>query len=269
MGKDVKAFDRLVDVVAALRGENGCPWDKAQTHETLKSNLLEETYEVLEAIDSGDPDKLREELGDLLMQVMLHSQIASEKNLFDAYDVVETITEKLIRRHPHVFGDVRVSSPQEALSNWEAIKRREKGYQDRRSVLDGIPASLPSLLRARKLQGRASRVGFDWGKPEEVLPKIEEEIEELREAISSGELGEIEEEIGDLLFAIVNLARLLQVEPEEALRKANEKFIRRFRELEKRAESMGRDLRDMSLEEMDEIWDQIKEGSDAPENSGS
>ena len=269
MGKDGKGFDRLVDVVAALRGENGCPWDKAQTHETLKSNLLEETYEVLEAIDSGDPDKLREELGDLLMQVMLHSQIASEEGLFDAYDVVETITEKLIRRHPHVFGDVNVSSPQEALSNWEAIKRREKGYQDRRSILDGIPASLPSLLRARKLQGRASRVGFDWGNPKEVLPKIEEEIDELKESISSGDSRKIEEELGDLLFAIVNLARLLQVEPEEALRKANEKFIRRFKELERRAESKGRDLKSMSLEEMDEIWDQIKEESHASENSDS
>ncbi|HID56084.1 TPA: nucleoside triphosphate pyrophosphohydrolase [Candidatus Poribacteria bacterium] len=266
MGKDGKGFERLVQVVAALRGESGCPWDKAQTHETLKSDLLEETYEVLEAIDSGDPDKLREELGDLLMQVMLHSQIASEEDLFDAYDVVETITEKLIRRHPHVFGDVTVSSPQEALSNWEAIKRGERGYQERRSILDGIPTGLPSLLRARKLQGRASRVGFDWGKPEEVLPKIEEEIEELKRAISSGELGEIEEEIGDLLFAVVNLARLLQVEPEEALRKANEKFIRRFKELERRAESSGKDLREMSLEEMDEIWDQIKEGSNAAEN---
>jgi tetrapyrrole methylase family protein/MazG family protein len=267
MGKDERLFDKLVEVVAALRGKRGCPWDKAQTHETLKSDLLEETYEVLEAIDSGDPDKLREELGDLLMQVMLHSQIASEEDLFNAYDVVRTITEKLIRRHPHVFGDVHVSSPQEALSNWEAIKRSEEGYQERCSILDGIPAGLPSLLRARKLQGRASRVGFDWGKAEEVLPKIEEEIQELKRAIASTQHREIEEEIGDLLFATVNLARLLQVEPEEALRKANEKFIRRFKELERRAKAQGRELREMSLNEMDEIWDQIKEDAHASEET--
>lgn len=259
MGKGGELFEKLVEVVAALRGENGCPWDKAQTHETLKTDLLEETYEVLEAIDSGDPGKLKEELGDLLMQVMLHSQIASEEGWFDVYDVVSTITEKLIRRHPHVFGDVRVSSPQEALSNWEAIKRSEK-KEERGSILDGIPASLPSLLRARKLQSRASRVGFDWKSPEEVLPKVREELKELERVIGSGDIREIEEEIGDLLFAIVNLARLLRVEPEEALRKANEKFIRRFREMERRVKSQGRDLRDLSLEEMDRIWDQIKEG---------
>ncbi|RKY02393.1 nucleoside triphosphate pyrophosphohydrolase [Candidatus Poribacteria bacterium] len=259
MGKDGKLFEKLVEVVAALRGENGCPWDKAQTHETLKTDLLEETYEVLEAIDSGDPEKLKEELGDLLMQVMLHSQIASEEEWFDVYDVVQCITEKLIRRHPHVFGDVRVSSPEEALSNWEAIKRAEKG-DERESILDGIPASLPSLLRARKLQSRASRVGFDWGSPEEVLPKVREELEELEGVIGSGDIRKIEEEIGDLLFAVVNLARLLRVEPEEALRKANEKFIRRFKEMERRVKSQGRDLRDLSLEEMDRIWDQIKEG---------
>jgi len=259
MGKDGKLFEKLVEVVAALRGENGCPWDKAQTHETLKTDLLEETYEVLEAIDSGDPEKLKEELGDLLMQVMLHSQIASEEEWFDVYDVVQCITEKLIRRHPHVFGDVRVSSPEEALSNWEAIKRAEKG-DERESILDGIPASLPSLLRARKLQSRASRVGFDWGSPEEVLPKVREELEELEGVIGSGDIRKIEEERGDLLFAVVNLARLLRVEPEEALRKANEKFIRRFKEMERRVKSQGRDLRDLSLEEMDRIWDQIKEG---------
>lgn len=255
--KGGELFERLVEVVAALRGERGCPWDKAQTHQTLKSDLLEETYELLEAIDSGDPERMKEELGDLLMQVMLHSQIASEEGWFDVYDVVRAITGKLIRRHPHVFGEVRVSSPEEALSNWEAIKRSEGG---RRSILDGIPPHLPSLLRARKLQSRASRVGFDWGSPQQVLPKVREEIEELERGISSGQLREIEEEIGDLLFSIVNLARLLRVEPEEALRKANEKFIRRFREMERRVEAQGRELRELSLEEMDEIWDRIKEG---------
>ena len=200
-------FDQLVQVVATLRGENGCPWDKAQTHETLKGDLIEETYEVIEAIDAKSSDKLQEELGDLLMNVMLHAQIAKDQGDFSINEVVRSITDKLIRRHPHVFGDVDANDTETVLQNWEAIKRSEPGYEDRKSVLDGVPESLPSLLRAQKIQNRAARVGFDWDTVADVLPKLEEEIEEVKASVEKGDTGEIEMEIGDLLFSVVNLCR--------------------------------------------------------------
>lgn len=253
-----KLFDKLVQVIAVLRGENGCPWDKQQTHSTLTSPLIEEAYEVIEAIDAGNPSKLKEELGDLLMQVMLHAQIATDEGEFDICDVIESITEKLIRRHPHVFSDLEVEDAKEVLSNWEAIKRTEEGYQDRKSFLDGIPAQLPGLLRARKIQSKASRVGFDWKHAEEVLPKIQEELDELKDCLNLNDQSAIEMEIGDLLFSIVNLSRFLNVEPEDALRKTNAKFIRRFKMIEDEIEKQGKSFDDFDLEGLDELWEKAK-----------
>jgi len=251
-------FDKLVQIIAALRGKNGCPWDKIQTHSTLSSSLIEEAYEVIEAIDANAPSKLSEELGDLLMQVMLHAQIAKEDGTFDICDVIKSITEKLIRRHPHVFGDLEVEDAKEVLSNWEAIKRDEEGYEDRKSVLDGIPAQLPGLLLARKIQSKASRVGFDWKRAEEVLPKIQEELNELKACLNLNDQSAVEMEIGDLIFSIVNLSRFLNVEPEDALRKTNAKFIRRFKAMEAEMERQGKNFDDFDLEGLDELWEKAK-----------
>ena len=252
-------FDRLVQVVATLRSENGCPWDRAQTHETLKSDLIEETYETIEAIDAKEPAKLQEELGDLLMQVMLHAQIAKERNDFSINDVVRSITDKLIRRHPHVFGDVDVKDTETVLQNWESIKRSEAGYEDRVSVLDGVPESLPGLLRAQKIQNSAARVGFDWDTVADVLPKLEEEIEEVKASVKQGDTAEIEMEIGDLLFSVVNLCRFLDVQAEEALRQAVRKFIDRFQKMEETLENRGKTFKDYDLAGLDLIWEEAKQ----------
>lgn len=251
-------FDQLVQVVAALRGENGCPWDKAQTHETLKSDLIEETYEVIEAIDAKSPDKLQEELGDLLMNVMLHTQIAKDQGDFSINEVVRSITDKLIRRHPHVFGNVDAKDTETVLQNWEAIKRSEPGYEDRKSVLDGVPAALPSLLRAQKIQNRAARVGFDWDSVADVLPKLEEEIEEIKASVKKGDTAEIEMEIGDLLFSVVNLCRFLDLQAEEALRQAVRKFTARFQQMEETLEERGKTFKDYDLAGLDLIWEEAK-----------
>ena len=258
MTKCQELFGELVEVIAALRGENGCPWDKEQTHSTLKPSLLEESYEVIEAIDAEDPTKLQEELGDLLMQVMLHAQIAQDENKFNIGNVIQTIIEKLIRRHPHVFSDVRVKDAAQVLSNWEAIKKSEKSSQDRKSLMDGIPIQLPSLMRARKIQSKASRVGFDWKRSEDVLPKIQEEFEELKDSIKSCEQADVEMEIGDLLFSIVNLSRFLNIDPENALRKANAKFIQRFKMMEAEIKHQGKRFEDYDLEGLDEFWEKAK-----------
>ena len=252
-------FDRLVQVFAALRSENGCPWDREQTHESIKPDLIEETYEVIEAIDAGDPAKLCEELGDLLGNVMLHAQIASDEGEFDINDIIRILTEKLIRRHPHVFGDQEAKDADQVLTNWEQIKRSESGYEDRKSALDGVPDHLPSLQRAQKLQRKAARVGFDWNDVSDVLPKIDEEIAELKASIREGNREEIELEIGDLLFSIVNLCRFLDLGAEEALRKANRKFSGRFKSMEEELERRGDSFKDYDLAGLDEIWDKAKE----------
>jgi tetrapyrrole methylase family protein/MazG family protein len=252
-------FDQLVQVFAALRSENGCPWDREQTHESIKPDLIEETYEVIEAIDAGDATKLREEIGDLLANVMLHAQIARDEGEFDISDVIKTLTEKLIRRHPHVFGDQEANNADQVVKNWEQIKRSESGYEDRKSALDGIPDHLPNLQRAQKLQRKAARVGFDWNDVSDVLPKIDEEIAELKENIQDGNREEIELEIGDLLFSIVNLCRFLDVQAEEALRKASRKFVRRFKAMEEELERRGDSFKDYDLAGLDEIWDKAKE----------
>lgn len=251
-------LDPLMDVVAELRSEHGCPWDREQTHSSLRPYVIEEAFEVAEAIDSGDPDHLCEELGDLLLQIGLHAQMASEDGLFDIKAVIAGITEKMIRRHPHVFGNVEVESSGDVLRNWEAIKRAEKGDKPPGSALEGVPAGLPALMRAHKIQKKAARVGFDWKETGDVVAKVHEEVRELEEAYKSGEPGKMKEELGDLLFALVNLARFLGVEPEGALAATTAKFIRRFRYIEEQAARAGRDLRSMTLEEMDRLWDEAK-----------
>ena len=253
-----KMFEELVDVIATLRGENGCPWDREQTHESLKSTLVEETYETLEAIDAGDPRKLKEELGDLLLNVMLQAQIATEHQDFDIYAVIETLTEKLIRRHPHVFGEVNVEDSNEVVKNWEAIKRQEAGYEDRESVLDGIPNALPMLLRAQKIQNRAARVGFDWDKLTDVVAKVDEELEEVKASIRADKPEAISMELGDLFFAIVNLCRFMEIQAEETLRAANRKFVTRFKWMEAELERRGTSFEAQDLESLDAIWEEAK-----------
>ena len=253
------SFDRLVDVVAMLRSKNGCPWDLAQTHESLKADLIEEAYELIEAIDAKVPKKICDELGDLLMQVMLHSQIATDRNEFSVDEVIENLTEKLVRRHPHVFGSVVATDENEVLENWEEIKRGEEGNKDRKSSLDGIPHSLPSLQRAEKIQKKASRAGFDWDTTEDVLPKLQEEIDEIEESIRNDDITEIEMEIGDLLFSVVNLCRFLNVQPEEALRKSTRKFVDRFQRMETALERTNKKFKDYDLSTLDQIWEQVKQ----------
>ena len=254
----------LTSLMARLRSPGGCPWDREQTHDTLKTYLVEEVYEVIEAIESGDTPAFREELGDLLLQIVFHSQIAEEGGCFNMDDVIRTIHDKLIRRHPHVFADLDVKTSSEVLHNWEAIKAREKqqglslSSSDVRSVLDGTPDNLPPLAHACQLTSRAARVGFDWKAAEDILDKLAEETGELRRGMARGDRREIAGEIGDLLFVVVNLARHLHVDPEVALRRTNRKFIKRFRYIEEQIRKQGRRMQDATLEEMDRLWDQSK-----------
>lgn len=256
MQKDL--FESLVEVIATLRSENGCPWDREQTHASLKPTLIEETYETVEAIDSGKPEKLKEELGDLLLNIMLQAQIAAESKDFNIYDVIDSLTEKLIRRHPHVFGDVNVENAEDVVKNWEAIKSQEAGYEDRESVLDGIPIDLPTLLRAQKIQKRASRVGFDWKEIKDVIDKVDEELVEVKESLNRNASDEIEMEIGDLLFAVVNLCRFMDLQAEETLRKSNRKFIKRFKQMEIELQKQGKNIKEQSLATLDKIWEDVK-----------
>lgn len=245
----MQPFEELLKIMEELRAK--CPWDKSQTHESLKKYLIEEVYELLDAIDSKDDKKLKEELGDLLLQVVFHSQIAKERGAFDIWDVIRELNKKLIERHPHVFG---CESPEEVLKNWE-----ERKLKERESVLDGVPKSLPALMRSQKLQDRASLVGFDFERPEQALEKLLEEIEELKGAMALKDRRELEHELGDILTAVVELGRLLGLDAELCLQKANDRFEKRFRYMEKRAKELGRNLKDMSLEEMDRLWMEAKE----------
>lgn len=249
-------FPQLVDVVATLRSPEGCPWDREQTYKSLKRFVIEEAYEVLEAIDSEDPDQLCEELGDLLLQVVLLAQLAREDGLFDVRDAAGMIVEKLIRRHPHVFEDVAVENAEEVLRNWDAIKRKEK--PERESVLDGVPGELPALMKALEVSKRVVRVGFEWPTFEDVLKKLEEEVAELHAELSDRDPERLRGEIGDLLFTVVNVARWLKVDPEEALREMVGRFGRRFREVERLAKAEGRALTEMDITELDRLWDQAK-----------
>lgn len=247
-------LDPLVEVMALLRAPGGCPWDREQTHESLRRYMLEEAYEVVEAVDSGDPAAVCEELGDVLLQVVFHAQVAREAGRFDIHDVVRGITEKLVRRHPHVFGDVVARTAADVTRNWEAIKREEKGGKEPDSLLSGVSKAQPALSRAHELQRRAAKVGFDWEDAQGPAEKVREELGEVLSAAPA----EQPEELGDLLFAVVNLARMLKVDPEVALTEANAKFERRFRSMEQLAASQGRSLADMDLLEMDRLWEESK-----------
>jgi tetrapyrrole methylase family protein/MazG family protein len=253
----------LTKIMERLRDEDGCPWDREQTHESLKPYLIEEAYEVLEAIESGEDLSLREELGDLLFQVVFHSHIAKEDGRFTIEDVIKDVSEKMIRRHPHVFGDDKVKDSGEVLENWEEIKRREK---KRGSILDGIPKQLPTLIRAKRIQERAARVGFDWPSAGKVWEKVEEEWGELLEAREKRDRENIKEEIGDLMISLVNLGRFIDVDGDEALRGAIDKFIRRFTAIEKELESKGKNVHDATLDEMEEIWTREREKDNGRKN---
>jgi tetrapyrrole methylase family protein/MazG family protein len=248
-------FGELLAVMARLRGEGGCPWDREQTRESLRPFLIEEAYEVLEALD-GEPSRLMEELGDLLFQVVFHSQIAHERGEFSMAELLTALIDKMVRRHPHVFGDRRIGTATEALAQWEAIKQAEGG--ERRSALHGIPRSLPGLLRAQRIQHRASRVGFDWQEPVAALEKVHEEVAELAAALRAGDAEAIGAELGDLLFSVVNVARLAGTDPEAALQRAVERFRARFQRMEDAADESGRELRALTLEEMERLWLEAK-----------
>ena len=248
-------FWRVVEIMEILRGEGGCPWDREQTRESLKPYLIEEAYEVLEAIDEGEPEKLKEELGDLLLQIVFHAQIARERDEFGISQVLESLADKLIRRHPHVFGEIRVRDSQEVLENWESIKGREK---NRSSALSGVPPFLPALLQALRIQEKAARVGFDWSKVEEVWDKVEEEWREFREACKKGDKKAMAWELGDLLFALVNLSRFLGLDPEDALRQCNKRFMERFNHIEERLRAKGLSPHQVDLETLDRYWEEAK-----------
>jgi len=249
----VKEFTEFVEIVRRLR--NDCPWDRIQTHLSLRRCLLEETYEVLEAIDSGNKTELRKELGDLFLQVVFHANIAEEESEFTLSDVIAGESKKLIDRHPHVFGDVDVSGAEEVKRNWEKLKKKE----GRKSAIEGVPEELPALLKAYRIQEKASKVGFDWNDSEPAFAKIIEELNELKANVESGkDEKDIEDELGDLIFSIVNYSRFLKINPEDALRRTINKFRNRFSKIEEHAEKNGRNLEDMTLIEMDEIWNRAK-----------
>lgn len=249
-------FKKLLDIMSALRSENGCPWDKEQTRESLKPFLIEETYEVLEAIDENDPEKIKEELGDLLFQIVFHCQIAKELNEFDMNDVLKGITEKMINRHPHVFGKEKLKTSEEVLRQWEERKKVEGKFKE--SILDGIPKEMPALIRAQRLQARAAKVGFDWKSVEDVLEKLDEELREFKSALKEKDQKEIEDELGDLFFVLVNISRFVGVNPEDALRKTISKFISRFRYIEMKVAEAGKNLSNLTLNEMDMLWEEAK-----------
>ena len=254
----VSPLDQLLRIMARLRAPDGCPWDREQSHRTLRASVIEEAYEVAAAISAGDDANLREELGDLLLQVVFHAQMARERGGWDFDAVAAGIAEKLVRRHPHVFGSESAATSSDVLKRWEEIKREEKGAQST-SLLDGVSGGLPGLLRAEKIQKRAAKAGFDWSELPPVIAKVREELAEVEGAMADPK--KVEEEVGDLLFAVVNLARKLKVDGEVALQGATDKFSARFRKVEAIAKQRGLVLEKMSLAEMDAIWDEVKAGA--------
>jgi tetrapyrrole methylase family protein/MazG family protein len=250
-------FQKLLNIMEKLRGDGGCPWDKEQTRESLKPFILEEAYELIEAIESGDPEKMKEELGDLLFQIVFQCQVAKERKEFEISDVIEKITKKMITRHPHVFGEAEYRTSAEVIVQWEEQKKLEG--KRRESILEGVPEALPSLLRAHRLQNRAASVGFDWDKVGDALKKLDEELKEFKKALETKEKNEIGEELGDILFMLVNVSRFIGINPEDALRKTIAKFISRFRYIEMKAADNGRKLSDMTLSEMDKLWEEAKD----------
>ncbi len=265
MEKKYADITKLEKLVERLRGDGGCPWDKEQTRETLKPMLIEEAYEVLDALDSGDPAELKDELGDLLFQVVFHAQISRERDEFALADIIDRSHEKMVRRHPHIFGNADLKTSEEVLKNWEDIKAAEKGIKSaahpgsQRSLLDGIPSKLPAVHRAYQLTSKAARVGFDWPTIEDVLRKLHEEADELMEAKKTQDQPHIADEVGDLLIVAVNAARYLGVDPETALAHSNRKFERRFRYIESSIKNQGREMKNVSLQEMDALWEEAKQ----------
>jgi tetrapyrrole methylase family protein/MazG family protein len=252
-----RSFDDLVQLMTTLRGPDGCPWDRKQTLPDLKPYVIEEAYEVVDAIDRDDRAALLEEVGDLLLEAVFIAEITREEGTFDVFDSITAIHDKLVRRHPHVFADAVAEDAEQVLVNWEKLKSEERKAENK-SVLSGVPASLPALLKASRLTEKAARVGFDWRRTEDVFAKLDEEIAEFREAVATGDKGRIEDEIGDLLFTIANVARKVAVNAEEALQSTNRKFMRRFESMEKQVHGRGQNLDQLELEEMDRLWDEAK-----------
>ncbi len=250
---ELKRFETLVAIFARLRGEGGCPWDREQTHESLRGNLLEETYEVLEALDEADAGKLCEELGDLLMQIVLHAQIAREAGEFELSDVIEGISKKLIYRHPHVFGEVKVKDAEEVVVNWEELKHRARGENG--SILSAVPRDMPALSYSEAVQRRAAAAGFDWKKAQDIIEKLCEEVKEFQ---SAGGKGRQTEEFGDILFTLVNIARRMDIDLEMALRETNRRFYQRFTRMEELARKRGLELSKLPLSEQDRLWEEVK-----------
>ena len=260
--KDSYDLNDFVRIIAVLRSEGGCPWDREQTHESIRRNLLEEAYEVCEAVDEKDPEHLKEELGDLLLQVIFHSRIEQEAGTFDLNDVADAACKKLLLRHPHVFGDVTADNSDEVMRNWEEIKRIEKSQDTTATAMSDVAETLPALWRAEKIQKKAKKANFDWPDISGALDKLEEELLELKEAVASGEEAKISEELGDLLFAAVNVGRFQKADPEAALHQSCEKFIRRFRFMEEEIIKNGCGMQDLSLDEMEEIYQRAKREAD-------
>jgi len=255
--ENLNQFDNLVAIIAKLRAPDGCPWDKEQTHQSLRENLLSETYEVLSALDGVDKDKLCEELGDLLLQIVLHAQIAKDDHEFEIGDVIKRINEKLIHRHPHIFGKTKVKDAKEVMHNWEALKKEER--QEGASILEGVPPEMPALAYAHEISKRTVRVGFEWENIEGVLDKLAEEVKEIKDADSQAEK---EDEFGDLLFTLVNVARWEGIDAETALRQANRKFFKRFSYMEKLCHQRKIDFTKLSFKEKDDLWEEAKKGVD-------
>ncbi len=256
--KKTYSFEDLLEIIRVLRSENGCPWDIAQTHDSIKMNLVEEAYEAIEALDKGTKDDFADELGDILLQVVFHAQVGRDDGTFDINDVLYHVCNKMISRHTHIFGDDKADTPDEVLDTWEKNKQKEKGQKSTTESLIGVCSYLPALIRAQKIQKKASKVGFDWDNVADVLAKLREETDEIEEAIQSGDAEKMSEELGDVLFSAVNLARFCGCSAEEVLTATTEKFIKRFSYVEEEATKAGKKLEDMTLSEMDALWDEAK-----------
>ena len=258
MDETLNSLSKLIKITDTLMGEDGCPWDKVQTRESLKPYLVEETYEVLEALDENDPEKIKDELGDLLYQIIFHSKISSLKGEFDFRAVIDNLSEKMVRRHPHVIKDRKLSTPDQVIEQWEDIKKKEKNKKNQKSILDSIPINLPSLIRAQKIQKKAAKEGFDWERINDVFDKLDEEILEFKEAVLAKKNMDIQSEIGDIIFVITNISKFYKIDAEEALRSTNNKFIKRFHYIEQQLEEKGKTLKDSTLEEMEHYWQESK-----------
>ena len=258
MSETLNSLSKLIKITDTLMGEDGCPWDKVQTRESLKPYLVEETYEVLDALDANDPEKIKDELGDLLYQILFHSKISSLKGEFNFRDVIDNLSEKMVRRHPHVFQEGELNTPDQVVKQWEEIKRNEKNQANQKSILDNIPKNLPSLLRAQKLQKKTAKEGFDWDQINDVFDKLDEEIGEFKEAVLKKKSADIQNEIGDIIFVITNIAKCYKIDAEEALRSTNNKFIKRFQYIEQKIKAKGKTLKDSPLEEMERYWQEAK-----------